>query len=101
MTAEIKAYLDADTAQAVKSYIENLKKSLSEVDAKAKVLEQWHALIMYFTARQLSAGGNKVHLIYWNVKPLIKNLGSGTVDVVSFSEISRLPECTAMCLILP
>lgn len=56
---------------------------MSEVDAKAKVLEQWHALVMYLTATQLSAGGNKVNLIYWNVKPLTKNLGSGTVDVVS------------------
>lgn len=29
----------------------------------------------------LTEGGNKVHLLYWNVKPLIENLGSGTVDV--------------------
>ena len=80
---ELWEYLDADSVQAVKNYIENLKKSMSEVEAHAKVLEQWHALIMYLTAIQLSAGGNKVHLIYWNVKPLIENLGSGSVDVVS------------------
>ena len=29
----------------------------------------------------MTEGGNKVHLLYWNVKPLIENLGSGTVDV--------------------
>ena len=32
---------------------------------------------------QLAMFGNEVRLIYWNANPLIKNLGSGTVDVVS------------------
>ena len=27
--------------------------------------------------------GSKVHLFYWNVKPLIEKLGSGTVDVMA------------------
>lgn len=80
---EFWEFLETETAQEVKAYIENHWKDMPEVDAQAKVLEQWHALTMYFTATQLSAGGNKVHLIYWNVKPLIENLGSGTVDVVS------------------
>jgi len=81
---ELWEYLDAETAQAVKNHIENLKEqNISELEAQAKVLEQWHALSMYLTAMKLSAGGNKVHLIYWNVNPLIENLGSGSVDVVS------------------
>ena len=29
----------------------------------------------------MSEGGNKVRILYWDVKPLIENLGSGTVDV--------------------
>ncbi len=80
---ELWSYFDAEKAQDVKNYIENQAKTMNKVDAQAKVLEQWHALSMYLSAMQLSAGGNKVHLIYWNVKPLIGNLGSGTVDVVS------------------
>ena len=81
---ELWKLLDVEKVQAIKNYIENLKKQdVSEVDAQAKVLEQWHALSMYLTAKQLAAGGSKVHLIYWNVKPLIENLGSGTVDIVS------------------
>ena len=31
----------------------------------------------------MTEGGNKVRLLYWNVKPLIENLGSGTVDVAA------------------
>ena len=38
---------------------------------------------MYISAIQLSTGGNKVHMMYWDVKPLIENLGAGTVDAVS------------------
>jgi para-nitrobenzyl esterase len=38
---------------------------------------------MYRTALKLSEGGNKVHVLFWNVKPLLENLGSGTVDVAS------------------
>ena len=75
-------YLDADTAAAVRSYIENRAKNTSELEAKGKFFEQWNALSMYLSAMQLASGGNKVHLMYWDVNPLIKNLGSGTVDVV-------------------
>ena len=38
---------------------------------------------MYLSAIQLAEGGNKVRLMYWDVKPLIENLGAGTVDAVS------------------
>ncbi len=82
--AEILSMLDAENVQAVKNYIDNLtKKNIPEFDAKSKFFEQWSALSTYLCAMQLSAAGNNVHLIYWNVKPLIENLGSGTVDVVS------------------
>ena len=79
----LSEFLDDDTARDVKNYIENQKKTMPELEAQGKFFEQWSALSMYFSAMQLSAGGNKVHLMYWNVKPLIENLGSGTVDVIS------------------
>ena len=56
---------------------------MPEVEAKAKVIEQCSAVGAYLSARKLSEGGNKVYLLYWNVKPLIENLGSGTVDVAA------------------
>ncbi len=79
----LSSYLDADTAAAVRNYIENQAKNMTELEAKGKFFEQWSALSMYISAMQLVAGGNKVHLMYWDVKPLIENLGSGTVDAVS------------------
>ena len=81
---EILSYPDAQLNQALKNYINNLTtQNISELDAKSKFFEQWNALSAYLCAMQLAAGGNKVHLMYWDVKPLIENLGSGTVDVVS------------------
>ena len=76
-------YLDDATADSVKNYIENQAKNMTEVEAKGKFFEQWSALSIYRSAMQLAAGGNKVHMMYWDVKPLIENLGSGTVDAVS------------------
>ena len=78
----LSSYLDADTAAAVRNYIENRAKHTTALEAKGKFFEQWNALSMYLSAMQLAAGGNNVHLMYWDVKPLIENLGSGTVDVV-------------------
>jgi len=75
--------LDAAAAEAVSAYIRQRPAGMSELDAKAKLLEQWSALCIYRSALKLSAGGGKVYLMYWNAKPLIENLGSGTVDVAS------------------
>ena len=79
----LSSYLDAATAAAVRSYIENQAQNTTKLEAQGKFFEQWNALSMYLSAVQLAAGGNKVHLMYWDVKPLIENLGAGTVDVVS------------------
>ena len=38
---------------------------------------------MYQSASILSKNGNDVHLMYWDEKPLIESLGSGTVDVAA------------------
>ena len=75
--------LDGENAGAVADYVQAQTASMPELEAKAKVFEQMSALYMYRSAMKLSAGGNRVHLLYWNVKPLIENLGSGTVDVAA------------------
>ena len=78
----LSLYLDAATAAAVRNYIENHAENMTKLEAQEKFFEQWSALSMYLSAMQLAAGGNKVHLMYGDVKPLIENLGSGTVDAV-------------------
>lgn len=84
--ASILTYLDTvhpAGVQAVKDYIEKQTALSSALEAKAKVVEQFYALGTYQYALKLAESGNKVHLLYWDVKPLIENLGSGTVDVVA------------------
>lgn len=90
-------YLDAvypAGAKAVRDYIAEQTAITPELEVKSKVYEQFNALITYFTAQKLAEGGNKVRILYWDVKPLIENLGSGTVDVVNTflgnSEIAQM-----------
>ena len=83
---EILNYLDDKypaEAKAVRDYIDEKKTAMPELEANAKVYEQFYTLDTYYCAQKLTEGGNKVHLLYWNVKPLIENLGSGTVDVAA------------------
>lgn len=75
--------LDDRTAAAVREYIDAQTALSSEIEAKAEVLDQWIALGAYRAAMKLVEGGNEVHLMYWGQKPLIENLGSGTVDVLA------------------
>ena len=82
-TDEIISYLDADTANAVNAYLKEQTATMSELEAKAKLFEQWTALCVYYGAKELSIGGSKVHLLLWNRKPLLKNLGAGTIDVAA------------------
>lgn len=70
-------------AKAVRAYIEEQTALKSALEVKSKLMEQCIALGTYLCAQKLAEGGNKVHLLYWAVKPLIENLGSGTVDVVA------------------
>lgn len=82
-TDEILSYLDDATANAVNAYIKEQMAVMPEIEAKAKFFEQWTALCIYYGANELSIGGSKVHLLYWDRKPLLKNLGAGTVDVAA------------------
>jgi len=82
-TADIISYLDDATADAVNAYIKEQMAVMPEVEAKAKFFEQWTALCVYYGANELAIGGRKVHLLFWNRKPLLKNLGAGAVDVAA------------------
>ncbi len=79
----LQGCLDDSIAAAVREYIEAQMSVSSELEAKSKLVGQWIALGMYRVAAKLSQGGNKVHLIYWDEKALIENLGSGTADVLA------------------
>jgi para-nitrobenzyl esterase len=82
-TTEIISYLDDATADAANAYIKEQMATMPEVEAKAKFFEQWTALCVYYGANELAIGGSKVRLLFWNRKPLLKNLGAGTVDVAA------------------
>ena len=79
----LQGYLDGSIAEAVRAYIEDQTSASSELEAKSKLVGQWIAMGIYLVAAKLSQGGNKVHLMYWDERALIENLGSGTADVLA------------------
>ena len=82
----ILRYFDARhpaEAKAIRAYIEEQAETMPLLKAKAEMYEQLYTLSTYRCAQKLTEGGNKVRLLYWNAKPLIENLGSGTVDVAA------------------
>ena len=79
----LQGYLDGSIAEAVRVYIEAQTSASSELEAKSKLVGQWIAMGIYLVAAKLSQGGNKVHLMYWDERALIENLGSGTADVLA------------------
>ena len=80
---EMRDCMDDSAAGALQAYMEAQTAASSELEAKSKLVEQWLALHLYRSAAALSEGGNQVRLMYWDEKPLIGNLGSGTVDVAA------------------
>ena len=76
-------YMDDTAVSAVKEYIEAQMASSTELEVKSKLAEQWLALCIYRSAVKLSESGNRVHLMYWDEKPLIENLGSGSIDAIA------------------
>jgi len=80
---DISGSLDKSLVTAVQENVRAQTAISSELDARSKVIDQWIALCIYRCAWKLSEGGNKVHVMYWDEKPLIENLGSGTVDVAA------------------
>lgn len=81
--AEIQKLLDDSIAGAVQAYIDAQAAASTVLEANSKLIEQWSALSVYRTAVRLAEGRNKVHVMYWDEKPLIENLGSGTVDAAA------------------
>ena len=79
----LQSNMDSSVASAVRAYLEAQAAASSELEAKSKLVGQWIALGIYRVAAMLSQGGNKVHLMYWDEKALIENLGSGTADVLA------------------
>ncbi len=80
---DMKKYFDADMTKAVDEYIDTQTSRSDEVEAKTKLVEQWLALCMYRSAVRLYQGGAELHMMYWDEKPLIENLGSGSVDALA------------------
>ncbi len=74
---------DGQIAKDAKKYIELQQDTSDKTDAKAKLVERFLTHCMYRSAASLTEGGNKVHLMYWDRKPLIEKLGSGTVDAAA------------------
>lgn len=81
--ADILSVIDESAADEVKAYIETQAKASNELEAGSKIIDQWLAVCIYRSALKLSECGNKVHLMYWDERPLIENLGSGTVDAAA------------------
>ena len=78
------ADMQGDTPDsATGTYIQAQAASPDGLEAKSRLLEQWNALGIYRAAAKLAEGGNRVRLMYWDVKPLIGKLGSGTVDAAA------------------
>ena len=81
--AEMQDRVDCSIARKLQEHIEAQAASSSELEAKSELVEQLASLSIYRNAATLSEAGGKVHLMYWDEKPLIENLGSGTVDVAA------------------
>ena len=68
---------------AVEDYFKKQTAASSKIEAESKLIDQWLALSIYACGSSLKSGGNKVHLMYWDEKPMLENLGSGTVNVAA------------------
>lgn len=80
---DLQDNMDPFLISRIQKYIADKTAVSSESEAKSMVVDQWIALCVYLDALTLSEGGNKVYMMLWDEKPVIENLGSGTVDVVT------------------
>ena len=81
--ADVQKNLDGSGFEAVENYIKVQTEAMDEMEAKLDFVEQWDSMDNYHCTLMLSKGGNKVHIMLWDQKPLIENLGSGSIDVVA------------------
>lgn len=83
LMTDLQNHTDDSLNDAIQAYIRDQTSSMGELEAKSKLIEQWQVICMYKSAVKLMESGNKVYLMYWDEKPLIENLGSGTVDAAA------------------
>ena len=81
--SDMRDYMDDTAVSAMQAYIEAHRASATELEVKSGLADQWFALCIYHVAVKLSESGKQVHLLYWDEKPLIENLGSGTIDAIA------------------
>lgn len=81
--SEMQNSPDSRIAEEAQKYIEIQQGASDGTDVKAKLIERCFTHCMYQSAASLSESGNKVHLMYWDKKPLIEKLGSGTIDAAA------------------
>ncbi|MBQ9606568.1 MAG: carboxylesterase/lipase family protein [Lachnospiraceae bacterium] len=79
----IQKRMDDSTAGSIQAYLEAQTAASTEFEAKSKFVEKWLTLCIHRLAVSLKEAGNQVHLMYWDEKALIENLGSGSVDVAA------------------
>ncbi len=76
------------TIEAFSSESEQISLSKDEISEqhlpeKEMLIDKWNIMSIYHVAKMLYEGGNNVYLIYWDEKPLIEELGSGSVDAAA------------------
>lgn len=81
--SELQNSPDSQIAEEIQKYGDMQAGAAEGADSKEKLIERVLIHFMFRSAASLSEGGNTVHLMYWNEKPLIENLGSGTIDVAA------------------
>ena len=81
--SEMQNSPDSRIAEEAQKYIKIQQGASDGTDVKAQLIERCFTHCMYQSAASLSEGGNKVHLMYWDKKPLIEKLGSGTIDAAA------------------
>ena len=80
--ADMKKTMGGSAVDAAQAQIE-AQAAANGLEVQSRLVEHWNALCVYRVAATLAEGGNQVHLMYWDEKPLIENLGSGTVDAAA------------------
>ena len=84
MIEKIMKELSPEAAEILRRMIEDRTERIGKAKAEAEFVNLWldHAGLVRMS-ENLTAGGSKVHALYWNVDPVINNLGAGDVNMVS------------------
>lgn len=81
--ADMQKTLGGLNADANQENTDTQAASLNRQEIESRLVDRGLALCIYRTAVKLSEGGSRVHLLYWDEKPLIESLGSGSVDAAA------------------